>query len=293
MKHIGSLILFLAAAATATAAYLSNPESLIKLNSPLAKFFLVLAVILIANFITAIGVWALKKYAKSKEKSETKQITSVFRYVVFIMLLFVIAGILYSIIGPAITSIGLLAAGLTLALQRPIMNMGGWFLIVTKKPYRIGDRVDIGSISGFVHEISLMHTHLSMVDKEEPTGKVVYVPNEQSLTQPIVNYTKGSALVWDSIKLRAPITADAKRIEARMAECAKEVIGKEMQEAAKQWKVELKPEARTHLEYINTQPYMELSIRYLCNAKAITTTKTEITRKVIAALKKDMESWKK
>ncbi|MBI2145557.1 mechanosensitive ion channel [Candidatus Woesearchaeota archaeon] len=283
MKHLGFLLLFLALAGIGITAYRTDSQGFLLFSTPLAKVFTILALILIANIITTLGVWLLKKYTKTKEKAEIKQVTSVFRYLVFIILVLVIFVMLYGVIGPVITSIGLFAAGLTLALQRPILNIAGWFSIVAKRPYRIGDRVDIGSISGFVHEISLMHTHLSLVDKEESTGRVVFVPNEQALTLPIVNYTRGSALVWDYVKVKVPASADIANIEKRLVKCANAVVGKEMKMATEKWKVEVKPETRTSLEYRDVEhPFLEISVRYLCNAKNLTVVKSDITKKIIS-----------
>lgn len=291
MKHLGFFLLFLSAAIAGIAGYQSDSRGFLEFRTSLGRIFLILSIILASNIITAIGTWLLRKYSKGKEKSEVKQVTSVFRYFVMIVLFFIILALLYGVIGPVITSIGLLAAGLTLALQRPILNIAGWFSIIAKRPYRIGDRVDIGSIGGFVHEISLMHTHLSMVDKEEPTGRVVFIPNEQALTQPIVNYTRGSALVWDSVKLKLPMSAEIKETEKRLLKCAESTVGEEMKAAADKWKVNVKPETRVSLEYSGASPdhpYVEISVRYLCNAKKLTEVKTTLTKKIIAEFTKDL-----
>ena len=214
MKHIGIIFLFLLTLATGAAAYY-NKGFLPSYHEPLAKLLTILLVAIAANLIIKTGAGLLQRYGKTKDKGELKQVTSIYRYSVLIVLALVILVLLYGVIGPAITSIGLLAAGLTLALQRPILNFAGWTLIVAKRPFRIGDRVDIGGVGGYVHDISLMHTHISMVEKDEATGRMAYVPNELVLTQPIVNYTKGSALVWAEAKVRVPPKADMKKVEKK------------------------------------------------------------------------------
>ncbi len=290
MKNLGNLFLLLLTAGLGAAAYYNSAQRLLAFSTPLAKTWLILLLVLAASLITKAGVWMLRKFAKAREKGEMKQVTSVYRYAVLIVLVFVMFVLLYGIIGPAITSIGLLAAGLTLALQRPILNLAGWFLIVTKRPFKIGDRVDVGAISGYVHDIALMHTHLSLVEKEEPTGKVVYIPNEQALTQPIINCMKGSPLVWDQVRVKAPATADATSVEKRLLECVEQVVGKEMNAASTKWKVDVKPEARTALEYTSSlQPYLEVTVRYLSNAKTLPSVKTQITKGIIARFKKELK----
>lgn len=291
MRNIGTLLLFLLTAATGAAAYLAKQQNLTNYYNSLARLLVILAVIIAANIITKAGVWLLQRYAKTKDKGELKQVTSVYRYVVLIAFILVAMVLLYGVIGPAITSIGLLAAGLTLALQRPILNIVGWFLIAAKRPFRIGDRVDIGNVGGYVHDIALMHTHISLIEKDEQTGKMAYIPNEMVLTQPIVNYTKGSALVWSEIKVRMPPKADLKKAGKKLLKCAEEVVGREMKVASKKWNAEVKPEVRVRIEYLSSNsPYVELVLRYLCNVKEIQTVRSEVTGRIIAKFKNELKA---
>ncbi|MBI3037175.1 mechanosensitive ion channel family protein [Candidatus Woesearchaeota archaeon] len=287
MRHLGVLFLFLLTAGVGAASYFTDKHGILSLSTPLTKLLLILIVVIIANIATKIGIRLLLRYTKAKDKGELKQVTSVYRYAVLIILVLAVMVLLYGIIGPAITSIGLLAAGLTLALQRPLLNLAGWFSIVAKRPFRIGDRVDIGNVGGYVHDIALMHTHLSLVEKDEQTGRMVYVPNEQALTQPIVNYTKGSALVWSEIKVRVPPRINVNKIEQKLLKCAEEVVGKEMKEASKKWKAEVKPEVRTRIEYTpSNELYIELVLRYLCDVKELQAARSEVTKRILSKFKK-------
>lgn len=294
MRHIGSLFLLILTAAVAAASYAAenqNLQSVLKFNTLLTRILLILLVLLASAAATNTGTWLIGKYAKRREKGEIKQITSVYKYVILIIVVFAVLALLYRIIGPAVTSIGLVAAGLTLALQRPILNLVGWFSIVTKRPYKIGDRIDIGSIGGYVHEIALMHTHLSLVENNEATGKTAYVPNEQALTQPIVNFMKGSPFIWEKIKVRVPANANVKNIEKKLMECVEAVVGEEMKAASKQWKANINPEIRTMLEYASasTQPYLEITARYLCNVKNVQAVKTDITKSILSKFRAELK----
>lgn len=291
MRNIGMLFLLLLTAATGAAAYIAKQQSLTGYYGALTKLLVILLVIIASNIITRIGVLLLQRYAKTKDKGELKQITSVYKYVVMIVIILVVLVLLYGVIGPAITSIGLLAAGLTLALQRPILNIVGWFLIVAKRPFRIGDRVDIGNVGGYVHDIALMHTHISLVEKDEATGRMAYVPNEMVLTQPIVNHTKGSAMVWSEIKVRVPPQANLRKVEKKLLECAGEVVGGEMKAASKKWNAEVKPEVRAKMDYLaSNELYVELTLRYLCNVKEMQAVKSEVTKKVLAKFRNGLKA---
>src|SRR5262245_62144882 len=41
------------------------------------------------------------------------------------------------------TYLGLLSAGIAVALQDPIINLAGWIFIVSRGPFKVGDRIQI------------------------------------------------------------------------------------------------------------------------------------------------------
>ena len=42
--------------------------------------------------------------------------------------------------------LGILTAGLAIALKDPLTNIAGWIFILTRKPFSVGDRIQIGDI---------------------------------------------------------------------------------------------------------------------------------------------------
>lgn len=79
------------------------------------------------------------------------------------------------------------AAGLAigLSLQGSLANMASGVLIITFRPFRAGEYVDAGGVSGTVNEVNIFQTIL-----KTPDNKVVYVPNAQITGQPITNYSR-------------------------------------------------------------------------------------------------------
>ena len=58
---------------------------------------------------------------------------------------------------------GLLTIAVGMALQKPISSVFAWLIIVTRRPFSIGDRVVISNIRGDVVDISLTHIYLEEV----------------------------------------------------------------------------------------------------------------------------------
>jgi len=78
------------------------------------------------------------------------------------------------------------AAGLAvgLALQGSLSNFASGVLIVAFKPYKVGDFIEAGGVSGSVEEVQIFTTVL-----KSPDNKKIIVPNSQVMAAEIVNYS--------------------------------------------------------------------------------------------------------
>lgn len=79
------------------------------------------------------------------------------------------------------------AAGLAvgLALQGSLSNLAAGVLLVTFRPFRIGEFVDLGGVSGSVLNVQIFSTTLRTAD-----GKVVVVPNGKIIANNIINFSR-------------------------------------------------------------------------------------------------------
>ncbi|MEE4185716.1 MAG: mechanosensitive ion channel domain-containing protein [Gammaproteobacteria bacterium] len=78
------------------------------------------------------------------------------------------------------------AAGLAvgLALQGSLSNFAAGVLIVAFRPYKVGDFVEVGAVSGSVQEVQIFTTVLTT-----PDNKRIIVPNSQVMEGIITNYS--------------------------------------------------------------------------------------------------------
>lgn len=101
------------------------------------------------------------------------------------------------------TYIGLLTAGLAIALSDVLKNLAGWAFIVTRRPFRLGDRIEIGKHKGDVIDIRAFRFTLleieNRVGAEQSTGRLLHVPNGLAFTEPLANYTEGFRFLWHEI----------------------------------------------------------------------------------------------
>jgi small-conductance mechanosensitive channel len=93
------------------------------------------------------------------------------------------------------TFLGLLSAGVAIALADVLKNMAGWMYIPSRRPFRVGDRIEIEGTRGDVVDIRLFCFSLmeigNWVDAEQSTGRLVHVPNGSVFINQVANYTEG------------------------------------------------------------------------------------------------------
>lgn len=79
------------------------------------------------------------------------------------------------------------AAGLAvgLALQGSLSNLAAGVLLVTFRPFRTGEYVDLGGIAGTVLNVQIFSTTMRTVD-----GKIVVVPNGKIIAGNIINFSR-------------------------------------------------------------------------------------------------------
>ncbi|AEO08230.1 small-conductance mechanosensitive channel MscS [Buchnera aphidicola] len=82
------------------------------------------------------------------------------------------------------------AAGMAigLALQGSLSNFAAGVLLVTLRPLKTGEYVNLGSVSGTVLNIHIFYTMLRTLD-----GKIVVIPNNKIISNNIINYSREPA----------------------------------------------------------------------------------------------------
>ncbi len=150
------------------------------------------------NLITAIAIFFVGKWVvnlvikgmlNAMQKSDMdvtlrRFITNLLR---MLLMLFVIIAAIHQLGVQTASLIALLgAAGLAvgLALQGSLSNFAAGVLIVLFRPYKVGDWIEGGGVSGSVEEVQILTTVLKTGD-----NKRVIIPNSQIMGSTITNYS--------------------------------------------------------------------------------------------------------
>jgi small-conductance mechanosensitive channel len=173
--------------------------------------------------------------------------------------------------------LGLVSAGLAIALKDPLTNLFGWVFIVWRRPFVVGDRIQIGQHAGDVIDLRIFQfTMLEIghwVDADQSTGRIIHVPNGQVFSDALANYTTGFEYIWNEVpvcvtfesnweKAKEILQEIANRNAAQLSQSAADRI----QQAARRFMImysKLTPTVNTSVE----DSGVLLTIRYMCDPR--------------------------
>ncbi|HSM69988.1 MAG TPA: mechanosensitive ion channel domain-containing protein, partial [Anaerolineales bacterium] len=136
-------------------------------------------------------------------------------YLFFIFGVFVVGRIWYEGMTAVATFLGLVSAGIAIALRDPIVNFVGWLFIVWRRPFSVGDRIQIGEYAGDIvdqriFQFSMMEIG-NWVDADQSTGRVLHLPNGWVFTQAVAIFTHGPRFIWNEIPVTITFESDWKQ----------------------------------------------------------------------------------
>jgi small-conductance mechanosensitive channel len=158
----------------------------------------------------------------------------------YLTILFFLGLLFEDRLGRLTFAIGVVGAGVAVALQDVLASIAGAFSIGFSTLYAVGDRVQIGDSRGDVIDIGLLRTTLmetgNWVSKDLYNGRLVRIPNSIVLKGTVFNYSQGFRFIWDEIKVQFTNSSDCSFAREMLLRVAKESIGDYLNEAQASWK---------------------------------------------------------
>jgi small-conductance mechanosensitive channel len=128
-------------------------------------------------------------------------------------------------VGSLLTFLGIVSAGLVIALQDIFANVTGWLYILSRKPYGVGDRVEIAGHQGDVVDVRMFNTHLveirNWVDADQSTGRILLIPNGKVLREPIANFTRGFDYIWTEVPVLVTFESNWRKAKQILTDLAR------------------------------------------------------------------------
>jgi len=194
--------------------------------STLARGLLLrLGVLVLALIMVGVGsdFWRRAIFRYIREQRRRNQFLLLRRIVVTLVVILILLIALSTEIGSLATFAGFLTAGIAVALQNVILSVAAYFFLIGRYGIRVGDRVQIGEVTGDVVDIGLVRLHLVELDtssgEAHPTGRIVVFSNSV-VFQPSSNFFKqlpGSNFAWRRISLTLAADVDYTLAEQKIS----------------------------------------------------------------------------
>lgn len=199
-------------------------------------------------------------------------------YVAVVLALLLLGRVWFREFESVATFLGLLSAGVAIALKDPLVNVAGWLFIFWRRPFEVGDRIQIGGYAGDVIDLRVFQFTLmeigNWVHADQATGRIVHVPNGKVFVDPQVNYTRGwFDYIWNEVAVLVTFESDWKRAKGVLLEIATDHAGHLSGDAAQKLELssrefmifppKLAPAVYTSVE----ESGVLLTLRYLCEPR--------------------------
>jgi small-conductance mechanosensitive channel len=188
-------------------------ELLVSVGRQLALVVVILAVLLVLRALVVRAV-----IRNVDEPAVWYRVRKVANWVVTIA--FVLIAVFALTLGGAgltsiVTYLGILSAGVAVALSDLLRNLAGFLYITARRPFRVGDRIEIDGHAGDVVDLRAFRFSLleirNWVEADQSTGRIVHVPCGKILSEPLANFGAGFHWVWHEIPVLLTFESDWRR----------------------------------------------------------------------------------
>lgn len=184
---------------------------------------------LLALVFALAQLWRRAVYRYVHEARRRSRLLLLQKIVLWALVVAIAASTFATELGSLATFAGLITAGLAVAMQSVLISIVGYFFLIGKYGIRVGDRVQIGNVTGEVIEMGLVRLHLMELSGDgqmSPTGRVVAFANSIifQASGGLFKQIPGVDLAWHEVTFSLPTGADYAALKDAMAQAVTRVI---------------------------------------------------------------------
>ncbi len=150
---------------------------------------------IIVALLLLVAGWALARWAErgvgrlldraGLEPTLRSVITTLVRYALLVLVIVAVLGQLGVQTTSVIAALGAIGLAIGLALQGTLANIAAGIMLLWLRPFRVGDYIEAGDISGTVKDVGLFASRLDSWD-----GVYQFVPNSELWNKRLINYSR-------------------------------------------------------------------------------------------------------
>jgi len=195
------------------------------------------------------------------------------------------------------TFLGLMIAGLIVALQEPLSNLAGWLFILARHPITLGDRIEIRDVHGDVIDLGPLYFSVmeigNWVEADQSTGRIIHIPNKLVFSNAIANYTQQFSYIWDEIPVTITFESNWQKAKSLLEKALDDLSPsftdteeKELQQLATRYFIKLGK--MTPIVYTTVvENGIQLTMRYLTPARERRNIERSMWERVLADFGKE------
>jgi len=253
-------------------------------------------IIVLLAMAKAVSVYAIGSVTDTSTRFTLKRIV---RLIVTVLVAIIAISVFFVNWYTALISVGVLSVILGLSVQTPMSSFIGWIYILVRRPYRVGDRIEIDDATGDVIDVGYFDTTLwefggKYLSTDHPSGRIIKFPNSKVLNTMVFNYSWPLfPYIWNEVKFQIAYQSDLQFVATTMQKVTEEEIGEDMIERVETYRNllartpvdELEVRERPRVIFrVGDNTWLEAIVRYLVPPRDAGSVKTRLIKNLLAAL---------
>jgi len=222
----------------------------------------VLAAMLAVVFAGA-ELWRRAVLRYAHETRRRNQLLMVRKVVTWVLVVVIVGLTFVTELSSFATFAGLITAGVAVAMQSVLVSIVGYFFLIGKYGIRVGDRVQIGTVTGEVIDLGLVRMHLMELNSQGAlgaTGRVVAFANSIvfQASGGLFKQISGVNFVWHESSVALPAGADYAALKERLYNAVNNVVKQYHDEIVRQTKEILRTTSSNAVGVASAHPQVQL-----------------------------------
>ena len=253
-------------------------------------------IIVLLAMAKAVSVYAIGRVSDASTRFTLKRIV---RLIVAVLVALIALSVFFVNWYTALISVGVLSVIVGLSIQTPMSSFIGWIYILVRRPYRVGDRIEIEDATGDVIDVGYFDTTLwefggKYLSTDHPSGRIIKFPNSKVLNTMVFNYSWPLfPYIWNEVKFQIAYQSDLQFVATTMQKITEEEIGEDMIERVEIYRNllartpvdELEVRERPRVIFrVSDNTWLEAIVRYLVPPRDAGSVKTRLIKNLLGAL---------
>jgi small-conductance mechanosensitive channel len=218
---------------------------------------------MLAVVFAGAEVWRRAVLRYAHETRRRNQLLMVRKVTTWVLVAIIVGLTFVTELSSFATFAGLLTAGVAVAMQSVLVSIVGYFFLIGKYGIRVGDRVQIGTVSGEVIDLGLVRMHLMELNSQGAlgaTGRVVAFANSIvfQASGGLFKQISGVNFAWRETTLALPQGADYAALKEKLFNAVNAVVEQYHDEIVRQTKEIQKTTSSSVAAAVTAHPQVQL-----------------------------------